>query len=430
MITAWMLFSVVTGCALTVAAVAADRLASLSRRPRRFIWLSTSVLTAFWPAISIVRTSLFPLSDAASLAEPMIAGVHRLSTFVVAAPAWEIPPQWSLGLLVAWALCSAVLIGRLAVALSYIRRHQATWGTIDIDGMRVRIAPDAGPAVIGLRQMQVVLPEWVLDMERPLRTLIMRHEAEHRATRDPYLLLLATLTTALMPWNLPLWYQARRLRLALEIDCDARVLRAHPRWREYALLLLTIAQRRTGPAKGLAPALSEPISNLERRITAMRTTPTPSRFSAVCLILVTGVAFAVACAVDKPESPDRLNRARSIAEQARPAVSAQPLDPARAEFFEFQVDEPVTPREDLHLNYPAALKRSGIGGEVLAQFVVDQTGRVDMSTFKLLNAPDPQFAAAVEAALPTWHLEPATMHGTKVRQLVQQSFVFGHPPGA
>jgi len=53
-----------------------------------------------------------------------------------------------------------------------------------------------------------------------------------------------------------------------------------------------------------------------------------------------------------------------------------------------------------------------------------------MSTFSLLNAPDPQFSAAVKAALPTWQLEPATLRGKKVKQLVQQSFVFGRPPDA
>lgn len=430
MIAAWMLFSVMTGCALTVAAAAADRLASLSRRPRRFIWLTALVVTTCWPVISLIRAALFPLRDASNSAPLLVGEAHRLTAFAVPVPAWEIPPYWVLGLIVGWALCSSVLIGRVALAVWYIRRQRATWATIEVDGMCVHLSSDAGPAVIGLHQMKVVLPEWILEMERPLRTLVLRHEAEHRSARDPYLLLVATVLPALIPWNVPLWFQARRLRLAIEIDCDGRVLRAHPSWPEYALLLLTIAQRRVRTMQGLTPALSEPTSNLERRIATMSTKPTLSRFHTVCLILVATAALALACAVDKPDSPDRLNRSQSVAEHAKPAVSAQSLDPARSTFFEFQVDKPVTPRESLHVQYPAALKRSGISGEVLAQFVVDQTGRVDMSTFKLLNAPDPQFAAAVKAALPTWQLEPATVHGQRVKQLVQQSFVFKLPPDA
>ena len=32
------------------------------------------------------------------------------------------------------------------------------------------------------------------------------------------------MAVVLMPWNLPLWWQWRRLRFAIEVDCDARVL--------------------------------------------------------------------------------------------------------------------------------------------------------------------------------------------------------------
>jgi TonB family protein len=106
----------------------------------------------------------------------------------------------------------------------------------------------------------------------------------------------------------------------------------------------------------------------------------------------------------------------------------QPADPDSTAFFEFQVDEPVVLRESVKPAYPAALKSSGISGEVWAQFVVDETGRVDMRTFKALKSPDPQFTAAVKAALPKWRLDPAIKQGKKVKQVVQQAFVFGLPP--
>lgn len=70
------------------------------------------------------------------------------------------------------------------------------------------------------------------------------------------------------------------------------------------------------------------------------------------------------------------------------------------------------------------MKGSGIGGEVLAQYVVDKTGRVDMRTFKALESPGPEFTAAVKAALPTWRFDAAVVGGTKVAQLVQQVFEF------
>jgi hypothetical protein len=276
----------------------------------------------------------------------------------------------------------------------------------------------------------VVLPEWVLGMDAALRALILSHEAEHRAARDPYLLFTATLLTALFPWNLPLWVQARRLRIAIEIDCDNRVLDRHPRWREYALLLVTIAQRQAAKTRPLTAALLEPTSNLERRIMAMRTRPTLSPLRAVYLGLAATAAFALACAVDKPQSPDRSNQPQSTAGQENRVGSAQSLDPARTSFFEFQVEKPVVARETTHLRYPAAMKGSGIGGELWAQYVVDETGRVDMRTFKVLKSPGPEFTAVVKAALPSWRFDAAVVGGKKVKQLVEQAFVFRVPPDA
>ncbi len=427
MIAAWMLYSLFAGCALTAAAAACDRLAFLSRRPRRFIWLVAMIATTCWPVVSLVRTAFAPLGDT----DPgsLIGGMHRVSSFVVATPGWEMPPHWSYGLLVMWALVSSVLLARLALAIWYIRRRQAAWLTTEVDGVRVRVAPDAGPAVVGLFRMDVVLPEWVLQMEVPLRALVLRHEAEHRDSRDPYLLLVATFLTAIIPWNVALWFQARRLRLVIEIDCDSRVLNAYPGQREYAFLLLTIAQRRAGATRRLVPGLSEPISNLERRIAAMHATPTLSRSRAICLSIAATIAFAVACAVDKPESTDASSRNPLASNRAGSVTaSAHSMEPATTGFFEFQVDTPATMRESVSPRYPSAMKASGVSGEVLAQYVVDENGRVEMPTFKVLKSTGPEFTAAVKEVLPSWRLNPAVIHGRKVRQLVQQAFQFSPPP--
>ena len=430
MIPAWMVFSLVTGCAFTTAAIAADRLASIAGRPRRYVWFAAMVVTTCWPAITLIRTAVFPGRDPSAAGVSPLSGAHRLSAILVSAPVWDVSPYWGALILLAWGVISAGLVARLAYSVRYIRRLQTTWRPVEIDGVSVHIASDAGPAVIGLRPMHVVLPEWVLGMNQAHRDLILRHEAEHRKARDPYLLLIATLLTALFPWNLALWFQAVRLRTTIEIDCDTRVLHTHPRWREYALLLLTIAQRQADETQPLAPALTEPTSNLERRITAMRTTPTFSRLRALCLGFAATAAFALACAVDKPQSPDRTNRLQANAVEKHAVNPAQSVNLTGNTFFEFQVEKPATLRETPHLQYPTAMKVSGVGGEVLAQYVVDKTGRVDMSSFKVLKSSGPEFTAAVRAALPTFRFDAAVIRGTKVAQLVQQAFEFTAPSGA
>ena len=74
------------------------------------------------------------------------------------------------------------------------------------------------------------------------------------------------------------------------------------------------------------------------------------------------------------------------------------------------------------------LQSQGIKGTVMAQFVVDTTGRADVSTFKILDSPHELFSAAVRNALPKMRFIPAEVGGHKVKQLVQQPFVFNISP--
>ena len=53
---------------------------------------------------------------------------------------------------------------------------------------------------------------------------IERHVLEASHGRDPLVLHAAALLALVTPWNLALWWLNRRLRLAVELDCDARVL--------------------------------------------------------------------------------------------------------------------------------------------------------------------------------------------------------------
>lgn len=94
-------------------------------------------------------------------------------------------------------------------------------------------------------------------------------------------------------------------------------------------------------------------------------------------------------------------------------------------YFEFQVEKPVRQVPNgVAAQYPDSLKAAKADGEVLAAFVVDTTGAADLSTLKILRSTHPMFTAAVRNALPRMQYTPAELHGQKVRQLVQQPFVF------
>ncbi|MFN0097067.1 MAG: energy transducer TonB [Gemmatimonadaceae bacterium] len=94
-------------------------------------------------------------------------------------------------------------------------------------------------------------------------------------------------------------------------------------------------------------------------------------------------------------------------------------------FFDFQVEKPVAPVPGTGSpRYPDILRSSSIEGEVLAQFVVDTTGRVEVSTFKVIRTSHELFSASVRQALPQMRFLAAEVGGRKVKQLVQQPFVF------
>lgn len=97
-------------------------------------------------------------------------------------------------------------------------------------------------------------------------------------------------------------------------------------------------------------------------------------------------------------------------------------------YFEFMADPPARLRPDSpRPAYPPSLRDAGVRGEVLAQFVVDSTGRVDARSFKVLRATHDQFVTSVRASLDSLRYSPARVQGRAVRQLVQESFLFGAP---
>jgi TonB family protein len=97
-------------------------------------------------------------------------------------------------------------------------------------------------------------------------------------------------------------------------------------------------------------------------------------------------------------------------------------------YFEFQVEKPATMLDAAPMpKYPRELERSGLGGEVQAQFVVMSSGKVDMDSFKVLKSTDRLFTRAVRNWMSKIQFSPAMIGGKAVNQLVQQSFQFAVP---
>jgi periplasmic protein TonB len=94
-------------------------------------------------------------------------------------------------------------------------------------------------------------------------------------------------------------------------------------------------------------------------------------------------------------------------------------------YFEFQVEKPVRQAPGSAVpRYPDTLRVAKVAGEVVVAFVVDTTGLAEVNSLKILKSTNALFAEAVKVALPDMRFIPAMIGGRKVRQLVQQPFVF------
>jgi hypothetical protein len=133
--------------------------------------------------------------------------------------------------------------------------------------------------------------------------LVIAHERSHLAAYDTQLLTIAVCLLACMPWNPMLWWQLRRLRLAIETDCDARVLSLGYPIAPYSETLITVGERQSA-SYAMAMARYGSKSFLEQRIHNMlRKKTRHARVSALALACL-GVGLAVCAAEVAPPKVD------------------------------------------------------------------------------------------------------------------------------
>jgi hypothetical protein len=117
---------------------------------------------------------------------------------------------------------------------------------------------------------------------------------------------------------------------------------------------------------------------------------------------------------------------RPLSDSAGPAPSIGQIPQlGDSVLTELQVDSTVRRfAESAAPEYPAALLAKNIEGNALVSFIVDTTGYADLTSFQVIEASHPEFAMAVRRALPDMRFRAAILANEKVRQLVQQNFVF------
>lgn len=311
MIAAWMLYGLLVAALVGLAGLALEHSLRALRRPIRFVWVGAMLVAMLLPAIQLVLASAtvparIGTPPPTAIAEPN--GSQRDTPRSMTEPPFQtrsfgVPGRLSaldVPLLVVWLGLSMFWAAVLVMSARRLHRQSAAWKAAMLDGTPVYVSHDVGPALFGISRYRIVVPGWVLSLDGRQRQLLLAHEREHARASDPVMLAAGALLVVLQPWNPAVWLILRRLRFALELDCDARVLAQIPDTRAYGELLVEVGSRTLAGAAPVA-AFSEPHSLLRRRITMITSRPVPHPAIRGAIALTAGALFTLsACYVPRP----------------------------------------------------------------------------------------------------------------------------------
>lgn len=452
MIAAWVVYGVLVAALLGLAALMGEAALRALGRQVRWVWAGAMLGSLVLPLAGWLGWSWRPWgagSTPVADAEGVVAFGAAPFLVDLATPAAPLLSDRTLAM--AWLVASGLAFLVVGSAVLRLARARSRWRPAVVAGVPVLVSAAVGPAALGVVRGAIVIPAWALALEGRLRRLMLLHEAEHLRVGDPRLLLAALMALAVMPWNPVLWWQFWRLRQALELDCDARVLCRAPDRRMYGLLLLEVSRRRCG-GELTAAGLSRPRSFLERRIRMMSKRSLKGNRGRA--IAASGIAVGLAllaCEAERPTAP-------GVAEEAAPAATANrvPLTvddlrreaalkaheaasraAAQSSFGGAGEGRPHAALFDhapeivnhaeveavLVRAYPPSLRDAGIGGTVHVWFSIDESGRVTQvelakpSGFRALDDAAIQVAQAIKFA-------PADLDGQKVAVAIQLPITF------
>ena len=274
------------GALLAIAGISIERLLPTTA-PRRWLWCLIIPASMFVPGFYRMHHNWIVTDGAASTDFSIAADFRNWWAHTGSIDSTINRVWWSVSLvLLIWGVANAL---RVAYLVAISRRRAGARKAPVVDGVPIIVTDQLGPATVGLMRSRVLVPRWVLALPGMQRRYVLRHEEEHRRAHDVHLLLFASLPLLLMPWNLAMWWHLRRLSLAVELDCDNRVVNALGDAPAYGELLLTVATA-ASRAPRLQPAFLGGSGSLERRLRAL-VSPAPLRGAQKFLLPVLTVAL-------------------------------------------------------------------------------------------------------------------------------------------
>lgn len=356
----WAIYALLVAGALGWAAAATESVLRLYDRQARFVWAGAMAGSVLIPAASLAAPGLVALvgPESASGSPPVwaVPAVPAImGTVQGAAESGGSLFVWIERVFYAgWIAGSGWLLLRLVASVRSVHRRKAGWRRMPTPGGPVYRDEELGPAAVGVLSPEIVLSEWVLELDDDQRRMVLLHEREHARVMDPGMIACGWALMVLAPWNLVLWWQFRRLRQAVELDCDLRVVRRIPDRRAYGRVLLEAARN---TREGAVPVVAGGQTFVGDRIRSLVDGTPPFRpVRAVSALTAVVCAAVLAATLPSPRAASAWSTQAvmsRLVEEAR-EVSREAVSVAnRAEV--------VRAIEELH---PDDLRERGIGGTV------------------------------------------------------------------
>lgn len=207
-----------------------------------------------------------------------------------------------------WGAASALWLRRLVRA---VRSTTVSDQQYLVDGIPVTVTESLGPATVGFWRSQLVVPRWVFALPARQQAYLLRHEQEHYRANDSRLLAAASILVGVFAFNLPLWWQLWRLRLAVETDCDRRVVAALGGRDVYGELLLNVAVAASRSPQ-IQPALLGRPGMLERRLSRLLVEHDPSFRRRLVAVVAGCLVLAITISVSHPVRSRDSGRGRTL----------------------------------------------------------------------------------------------------------------------
>jgi beta-lactamase regulating signal transducer with metallopeptidase domain len=308
----WMLYSIVVSLLMGLAALALERSAQIRQRPARWLWgtcMVASLAILFVPSKASVQIPETMHADRATSSEILAPTqttaieLSRLTLPIIGTDQAPLSSGVSALLDWTWRMASMALAMVILAGGAHASWRRRRWDRGHMAGTDVYISEDSGPAVVGFFRPHIVVPRWLTKLSPDEQELVIAHERSHLGAYDTQLLTTAVWLLACMPWNPILWWQLRRLRLAIEIDCDARVLSLGYPVARYSEILIAVGERQSA-SYAMTMARYGSKSFLEQRIRNMlRKKTRHARVWALALACL-GVGLAVCAAEVAPPKAD------------------------------------------------------------------------------------------------------------------------------